>query len=271
MDVTGQDIAAAIAALGIERGDTALVHSSMKSFGHIAGGPETVIDSFLKILGGEGTLVMPTLSQKSWETVYEDWSMDRPSDVGLLTEVFRKRDDAHRSDQATHSVAAVGRMAAELTREHTDFGPRIGPFGDYAFSRSSPWQKLYDKNATIVFLGVSMVYNTMKHLAEHRFMERTLESVKESALYEAIRCEVKRYGCHPEEGVWPYLDGEQLQAAYEAAGLVRRTHCGNAELLCIAAKPCVELTERLMEERPEQWLDAGTYAWLKKIKSIERG
>lgn len=270
MDVTGKNIEAAIVALGIESGDMVLVHSSMKSFGHVVGGPEAVIDSFLKILGKEGTLVMPTLSQQNWETVYEDWGMDRPSDVGLLTEVFRKRDDAHRSNQATHSVAAVGRMAAQLTQGHTAFGPRIGPFGDYAFSHSSPWEKLYDKNATIVFLGVSMVYNTIKHLAEHRFMERMLESVKNSAWYEAARNEVKRYGCCPEEGVWPYLDGAQLQAAYEAAGLVRRTRCGGAELLCIAAKPCVEFTEHLLEENPEQWLDAGTYAWLKKIKRIEK-
>ena len=143
-DVTKTDIKTALSSLGIVSGDTVLAHSSMKSFGHVCGGPDTVIDVFLETVGASGTVVMPTLSQKNWETVYEDWHMDRPSDVGLLTEVFRKRPNALRSNQAPHSVAAIGPKAEELTKEHTAFGPRVGPFGDYPFSKSSPWQKMYE-------------------------------------------------------------------------------------------------------------------------------
>jgi aminoglycoside 3-N-acetyltransferase len=43
--------------LGLEKGDVVLVHSSFKSFGGVEGGPQTVIDALLEVLGEEGTLV----------------------------------------------------------------------------------------------------------------------------------------------------------------------------------------------------------------------
>ena len=46
--------------LGLEKGDVVLVHSSYKSFGGVEGGPQTVIDALLSILGEEGTLIVPT-------------------------------------------------------------------------------------------------------------------------------------------------------------------------------------------------------------------
>ncbi|MBA7555354.1 hypothetical protein ES705_48015 [subsurface metagenome] len=39
--------------LGLEKGDVVLVHSSFKSFGGVEGGPQTVIDALLEVLGKE--------------------------------------------------------------------------------------------------------------------------------------------------------------------------------------------------------------------------
>jgi len=77
-DVVKKEIIHALRSLGIQNSDDVLVHSSMKSFGHVSGGSDTVIDAFLEVIGEEGTLIMPTLSQKNWETVYRDWHLDRP-------------------------------------------------------------------------------------------------------------------------------------------------------------------------------------------------
>ena len=46
--------------LGLERGDTVMLHASLKAFGYLIGGAETIIEALLSTLGPEGTLVMPS-------------------------------------------------------------------------------------------------------------------------------------------------------------------------------------------------------------------
>lgn len=268
MEVTRQDVARAVVELGIRKGQVVLIHSSMKSFGYVLGGPEAVIQGFLDVLGEEGTLVMPTLSQKNWESVYQDWYMDRPSDVGLLTEVFRKMPGVLRSNQATHSVAAIGAKAKWLTEGHTAYGPRYGAFGDYAFSRSSPWQKMYDMDASIVFAGVNMVCNTMKHLVEYMIFEEELEKIKGLPEAQKLKKELWHYDEKMQEGVWTYLDSDLLQQVYEETGLLSHAQCGNAEFICISAAKCVDFTNQLVRTEPEKWLNADTLEWFRKAEAL---
>ena len=270
MSVTRSDIKSAVKALGVLEGDIVLVHSSMKSMGYVEDGPDAVIDGFLDVVGAEGTLVMPTLSQKNFSNAYKDWSMDRPSDVGLLTEVFRKRPEALRSNQATHSVAAIGALADELTHEHTAFGPRFGAFGDYAFSYSSPWEKMYNRGAKIVFIGVSMSCNTFKHFVEYRYIEKVLKKIEGKDGSEVLKKKLKHfdkeYISHP--GIWPYLDGEKLQEVYVDAGFVTETKCGEAQLLCMPVKNCVDFTEELLEKEPDKWINNDTLDWVNEAKKL---
>ena len=105
--VTASDMKAAVERLGVTEGDILLVHSSFKSLGPCEEGAATVIGGLQAALGESGTLVFPTLCQKDWENVYKNWHLDAPSDVGYLTNYFRKLPGALRSNQATHSVAAI--------------------------------------------------------------------------------------------------------------------------------------------------------------------
>ena len=147
-------------------------HSSFKSLGEVDGGADAVIRGFDDAVGKSGTVVVPTLCSEDFFNSYKNWHLDKKSDVGYLTEYFRKLPDALRSDHATHSVAARGPLARELTFEHSAYGPHLCPFGEYAFADSSPWMKMYKKNAKIVFVGVNMKYNTMKHLIEATVTEK---------------------------------------------------------------------------------------------------
>ena len=104
-DLTKDVIIDALKKFEIEKDSVLLVHSSLKALGHIEGGADTVIDS-LFATGPDGTLVMPTLSQKNWETVFEDWSLDRPSDTGFITETFRLREGSLRSETASSKSLA---------------------------------------------------------------------------------------------------------------------------------------------------------------------
>ena len=242
--------------------------------GYVEGGPDTVIDAFLEVLGKEGTLVMPTLIQTDFVNAYRDWHMDRPSDVGLITEVFRKREGAKRSDQATHSVAAIGKLAEKITEGHTAYGPRFGTFGDYAFSYSSPWEKLCNLHAKVVFVGVDMRYNTLRHLAEYRFIEGMLKKIEGKPGYELVRDKLRHfdsdYNYHV--GVWPYMAGIRVHEEYLKAGLAKKSICGNAEFLCIPAYEGVKFVEELMEREknnPESdWMADDVKAWIAEVEAL---
>jgi len=173
--VTVADISGAVKQLGIGPGDIVLVHSSYKSLGGVEGGAAAVIAGFENVIGREGTLVMPTLSQVDFFNSYKTWYMDKPSDTGYLTEFFRKQLYVYRSNQATHSVAARGKYAYELTFEHTAYGPHLCPFGEYAFADSSPWLKMYNMggmNKDMFPAGETLVLNAnhplVKFLGEHK-------------------------------------------------------------------------------------------------------
>lgn len=262
--VTKQDIQDALNRLGITVGDIVLVHSSLKSMGHVDGGAETVIKAFLEVLTPEGTLVMPTLVQNNFETAYNTWHMDKPSDTGYITEVFRKYPGSIRSDQATHPVSANGKLAKEITDGHTSFGDRYGIFGDTPFSASSPWQKLFDLNAKVVMVGVDLTYNTLKHLIEYILVEERLNSISDPIKLEEEKAKLWHYSrFHVEGQIWPFFNGPKHQEAIDKAGLLNKTTCGNATFYTYRAGDTGRLLYRLGKENPEQWFTPEAAKWLK--------
>ena len=56
--LTQPEIERELRQLGLTRGDAAEVHSSLSSFGWVAGGASTVVDALMNVVGDEGTLVM---------------------------------------------------------------------------------------------------------------------------------------------------------------------------------------------------------------------
>ena len=48
--------------LGLEKGDTVIVHSSLKSMGQVDGGANTVIDAIIEVIGNDGTVLFPAFS-----------------------------------------------------------------------------------------------------------------------------------------------------------------------------------------------------------------
>lgn len=104
-------------AIGIKKGMDLQVHSSLKSIGPVEGGPDTIIDALLEVLGPEGTLMMSTVSgnvNPGQPVFHVDHT---PSTVGYLSNVFRKREGAVRSMHPVHSIVALGPKAVFLQRD----------------------------------------------------------------------------------------------------------------------------------------------------------
>lgn len=143
-------------ALGLEKGDAVIVHSSLKSLGNFPNREQTVIDALLEQLNDEGTLLMPCLS---YETVTPDNPVfnvkKTPSCVGWLTEYFRNMPESRRSVHPTHSVCGIGKKADFLLGTHQI---DTTPCGE-----NSPFSKLVQIGGKILFLGCGLKPNTFMH------------------------------------------------------------------------------------------------------------
>ena len=271
--LTKEVINEALTQFGIESDSILLVHSSLKALGRIEGGADTVIDALRETVS-DGTLVMPTLSQKNWETVFEDWSLDRPSDTGLITETFRLREGSLRSDNATHSVAASGKHAADIVGGDPKRGARYGIFGDYCFSSESPWQRVFDSRerygvkAYVMFWGVTMKYHTFKHFSEYRFAEHVISGVSDPEKKKAIKNKLMHYGA-PLDGtlVWPFYSSTDFQVRLEEMGIAKKIKLGQGEIICCDVFDAVNEVDKVMLNSPEEIFKENVLDWIKEAKA----
>jgi len=188
--VTKELMRNAVRALGVREGDILLTHSSFKSLGPCEEGAATVIGGLRAAVGDAGMLVFPTLCQKDFLNAYKNWHLDADSDVGYLTNYFRKLPGAKRSDQATHSVAAQGPEAAYLTETHGQSGLRYGIYGETPFSVDSPWQKMYERDAKVLFIGTGIRPCTFRHLAEYILVDEYLKRAEGHPEYDELKAAV---------------------------------------------------------------------------------
>lgn len=149
--------------IGLKEGDLLLLHSSFSSLGHVEGGPETMIASLMEVLGQKGALLMPSW-QKGGEyaLLRQGCTFDlrtSPSEMGLLTEIFRCRKGVIRSLSPTHCLAGTGGHAETLLDGHQFCRVSVGC--------GSPFEKFVRKNGKIMLLGVTHSSNTMLHFVEN--------------------------------------------------------------------------------------------------------
>jgi len=165
--------------LGLEAGDTVLVHCSLSSLGWVCGGAPAVVDALQDVVGEEGTIVMPTHSPgnrapeemgnppvpDSWyDSVREGMPPYRSAltptqGMGTVPECFRTYPDTVRSDHPRHSFAAWGNDAAFVVRQHSL---------DNSLGEQSPLARVYDLEGEVLYLGTTHATSTSLHLAEYR-------------------------------------------------------------------------------------------------------
>lgn len=267
--LTKEMLVEALKGFHIEKDSILLVHSSLKALGPIDGGAETVIAALEETVS-EGTLVFPTFAQKNWEHVFEEWHMDRPSDVGYITEVFRKQEGSLRSDNPTHSVAARGKHAAALVGGNINEGPRRGMMGDYCFSHSSPWQRMYDSREKfgvkcyVMFWGVTTSPMTFKHFVEYRLMEELLGAVKNEEKREEFRSKHSHFGATP-PFTWPSFSTRAFGPKMAEAGIAKIIPVGEGEIICLDARECVDYTDKTLRENILTITPEPFHQWYREI------
>src|SRR5262245_52422781 len=97
--IDASHIVSGIRDLGVRPADLLVVHSSLKSFGHVHGGAETVARALVDAVSPAGSVFVPVFNYD----VYAFQVDETPSVLGAVTEAFRKLPHAVRSRHPTHS------------------------------------------------------------------------------------------------------------------------------------------------------------------------
>ncbi len=150
-----QNLVAAMQDVGLGEVGRLLMHSSLHSLGQVDGGAETLIDALLEVLGEEGTLMVPTFNYNLELDVFDPATVR--SQTGLIPETLRKRPEAIRSLHPNYSVAAIGKDAEELTREH---------WKAEATGVGSPIDRIARLGGSILLLGVKHDTDSSMHVGE---------------------------------------------------------------------------------------------------------
>lgn len=177
--VTVQSVVEDVRELGVEPGETLLVHSSLSALGWVAGGAQAVVEGLMEAVTPAGTLLMPAFTGQY--TNPEGWSnppvpgewvdtirAERPTfrppvtptrGIGAVPECFRNYPDAERSQHPQTSFAAWGVDAEEMVADHCL---------DYGLGDDSPLAEIYDRDGRILLLGTHHNTNSSLHLSEYR-------------------------------------------------------------------------------------------------------
>jgi aminoglycoside 3-N-acetyltransferase len=157
MVVTVDDLEKGFRTAGLAQGDRIMVHSSLSSFGRVEGGAETVIEALMRIVGLDGTIIMPTFTLTFFNAEPRVFDLLKtPSEMGKITETFRRRPDTVRSKHMTHSVSVWGKNAADI----------VALRSKTAWGTDGTFQWLLDHNAKILLLGVDYNRCTLIHKSE---------------------------------------------------------------------------------------------------------
>ena len=254
--VLKKDIMEALKQMGISKGQSIMVHTSLSSLGFVCGGAQVVIEALLESVGEEGTIIMPTQSWKNldpttgvhWEEPEEWWQIIRDNwpaydkkitptnTMGAVAEMFRTWPGVERSDHPARSVAAWGKYAEYITKDH-DLSN--------IFGEGSPIGKLYELDGYVLLIGVGYDKNTSLHLADVRAQYPGKHNCTE---YSAIMENEKR--------VWKsydtlFVDGEdfeQIGEAFEAEYRVIKIELGNGIITLMRQRDVVDFAVNWIEK-----------------------
>ena len=157
-----QSIKNELKALGLQKGDAVLIHSSFKSLGVVEGGIQTLVEAMLSVIGDTGTLIAPTLTFRDVSEEHRVFDyVNTPSCVGAVSEFIRHMDGARRSIHPTHSCAAIGKKRDWYIDGHEKDRTPVG--------ENSPIYKLHMDGGKVLLLGCSLTANTSMHGVEEKF------------------------------------------------------------------------------------------------------
>jgi aminoglycoside N3'-acetyltransferase len=242
--VTIQTLQEGLRAIGIVPGDIVIVHSSIKSFGRVEGGADTVIDSLCQAVGIGGAILMPTYNFGEIYKLTDDekaagfrWKIKRtsfdpsltPCKTGKIPDTFWRRKDVTRGNDNSHSFAAWGN------------------WGDNPEILRREVEPILARDPLVLLLGVDINSCSVMHIAEERV--RLPHSIAQlmtvpdhvRALYPKAQWEI---------GFGPEPDWKMVYRQAVEQGIVREQKIGLSNCSLFKANKMVNLYAHFLRERP---------------------
>ena len=147
------ELVAALASLGVQAGDTLMLHASMRTVGCRA---ETLLDALQEAVTPTGRLLSLICAEEG-----KPFDPDRSSawsELGVLAEVFRTRPGVVLNRHPMARMGAWGADAGGLVEDP--------PLHDY-YGPGSPLQRLVDGGGKVLRLGADRDTATVLHFAEY--------------------------------------------------------------------------------------------------------
>ena len=250
---TERSLSADLEALGVTKGSMLMVHSSLKAVGWTVGGPEALVRSLLAVLGPDGTLVMPAETPQimdpedlddprvlpEWhETIREHLPLfdpaTTPTALGAVPETFRRWPGTERSDHPLVSVCANGRLARNITAEHSI------PFAE---GPGTPFEKLYELDGMTLLLGVGFNRCTSLHYAESLTPNRRTMTHRFPMLVDGVRTWIENPDMGHDNGTHFPKVGERFMTT----GAVVSGGVGEARALLFSTRALVDFAKGYFE------------------------
>ena len=154
--------------LGIRAGDRLMVHASWRPHNGFTGSPIDIVRAMKQAVGPEGLLVMPSMTYRDSSKAFlkrgESMKvLKSPSHMGLISEVFRRGKDVHRSLSPTHPLLACGKQADTFLSGHDKT--------DRSFGSESPFAKLLNLDGKILCVDADNETITFVHFLEDRIRD----------------------------------------------------------------------------------------------------
>jgi aminoglycoside N3'-acetyltransferase len=239
--ITQKEIETGLRNLGLGKGAAVEVHSSLSSFGNVAGGAPSVIQALINVVGPDGTIVMsaypvspaiPLTAEEQargiiWKVRLLDPDSDEQTGMGAIADAFRKRPDVQCGTQS-HRTCAWGRDA----HLHTE-----------------GYQHLLKIDGWALLIGVDIHRCSSMHVAEGtvgvppgiRKLFRTPADIQRD---------------YP-ENVWAIGYGETPSDAWQAVWeeatrlhLVKKQRIGNSECCLFKARAMISIYEEMLRIDP---------------------
>ncbi len=245
--------------MGLVGNEAIMVHSSMKAIGDVEGGADTVVDVFMEFFE-EGLFMTPT---HTWKQMSEEYNVfdpvTEPGCVGIIPNIFMKREGVVRSLHPTHSIAAYGKEARKFVIGEEKMTTPCGVGGC--------WDRLREVNAKILLVGVNHVKNTFIHSVEEvfdvpeRFTDKpTLFKIK---MPNGELREVNMYRHYNRTTDHISESFEKMGAGYLETGAATKAQLGDARCLLCDANKLFDVTAKILkkeincfierEEIPREW------------------
>jgi aminoglycoside N3'-acetyltransferase len=247
MSYDGQMLKMELKKMGISENDTLMVHANFSPDNGFKGAPLDIVNAFVELVATEGNLLMVSIPFR--DAGYDYLMKKKPfhinktmSMMGLVTEMFRRKDGVLRSFHPTHPVLVYGKDSAWIVEGHEKC---LYPCGV-----DTPFDKFRQLNGKILFFDVDFTAITFFHYVEDIIKDKLPFNVYHDEPFFATAFDEKNQK-HIIK-IYTYnkditRNAKKLEEEMSKRNLIKRAKIGNSNLILVNAEDVVSCQTSMVE------------------------